>query len=296
ILDVKGSSEEIPKEPPIIEAKPKAKGRGRPKGSKNSKTSKPSTEKQDRKSKSERKNKKEETESEESDWESAPTKNNKNNKRAEPPIDIFAEDESDTGSDFETEDGSTYETEASSEEENGNYSSSQESDSDVDSRSEINKYLKTKRGRELIRKNKEKYRREVDSDLDLSPQELNKRKEAYKRNLVKRAKMDMETMRKQAKKSRIKNKTSQAVKLIRDLSSVIPKYLASSIKKCTFSFNKLSKSDQIEIYEYFKLHNKYEIAITLLLVPKNEDQMYFVRNTILKPAFFTLIFNSIVDL
>lgn len=104
-------------------------------------------------------------------------------------------------------------------------------------------------------------------------------------------------LKKQAQKSRIKGKVTASIKSFRKLSQVGPPlYLAKMIKNKEFTFNRMSASDSIECYEFFRKHNKDEIALCLLACAKDADQLNFVKRIVMKEDFFKILFANIIPI
>lgn len=107
-------------------------------------------------------------------------------------------------------------------------------------------------------------------------------------------KLKLEKKRLSGRKSRTKIKTKQALELFNKCASKsLPSYLNDCIETCNIRLDELDNLQQLECYQYFKQNNKYEILITLLTRCKTNEQIDFLKGSLLKSGFFDHLFSNI---
>lgn len=104
-----------------------------------------------------------------------------------------------------------------------------------------------------------------------------------------------ELLKKQAEKFRIKSKVMNAIKVYTKLNEEkIPNYLLKMIKNKRFNFNKISRADSIECYDFFKKHSKEELTLCLFVAAKDTEELEFVKDILMKEDFFKILFTNII--
>lgn len=100
--------------------------------------------------------------------------------------------------------------------------------------------------------------------------------------------------KKNARKSRAKTKAIESIQTLEEYrNKELPRYFQELLKKRCFEFESLSKSDQIQCFNYFAQNNKQEILIGLLSKADNEEELRFIKDVMFKVGFFTNLFNNI---
>lgn len=99
---------------------------------------------------------------------------------------------------------------------------------------------------------------------------------------------------KSAKKTRLKNKLMSTIYVAQDiLTKGIPSSIVTCIRKARLELIKLDTTQQKAIIETVTKFSKEELAIMLLLIPNNENEMIFLKETFMTRQFLDTLFRNI---